>query len=322
MGAHQGMVIRVLLITGQPPWIAPLITQVRRRREVTLIGHHGTLGAAKSDLISLAPDAVVIDTPFLSRPELSIFLSTAQQLGVQVIALGHCNEPGVTVLPAAPTALAILGAVMGATASSHPVAPRRRETNDVKALFLIGCSTGGVEALHEVLPALPADCPPTLVVQHTSLTFGGNIVRQLKQVCRAEVVYMQETTPLRHGQIVLAAGLSDHMVLSRDQPLRVELQAGDPVSGHRPAIDVLFRSAVPHARNCAAALLTGMGADGAHGLLQLRRAGARTVAQDAATSVVYGMPRVAWETGAAEDQVPLKRVAQWLQRAVAPRMSV
>jgi two-component system chemotaxis response regulator CheB len=187
--------------------------------------------------------------------------------------------------------------------------PRTQGSGNGGKLILIGASTGGVDALVTVLSAFPANCPPTIIVQHTGKGFGAGLVQLLGLRCPARVVSCRDGLELTQGMVCIAAGSPGHAALAGSKPLRMTLADGDPVSGHKPSIDHLFLSALPVARRVVAALLTGMGSDGAKGLLALRKAGASTLAQDAASSVVYGMPRVAWENGGAEVQVPLNRIA-------------
>jgi two-component system chemotaxis response regulator CheB len=159
-----------------------------------------------------------------------------------------------------------------------------------------------------VLSSFPADCPPTVIVQHTSNGFGAGLVQLLSVRCRARVVACQDGLELTPGVVCVAAGFPGHAALANLSPARMSIVPGAPVSGHRPSIDHMFMSAVPAARQVVAAVLTGMGADGAAGLLSLRNAGAKTMAQDAQSSVVYGMPRVAWENGGAERQLPIDKI--------------
>ncbi|MBS0124960.1 CheB methylesterase domain-containing protein [Thetidibacter halocola] len=193
-----------------------------------------------------------------------------------------------------------------ARASSKGSTPRQTEdSGPYDRLILIGASTGGVDAVLTVLRRFPPDCPPTLIVQHTGRGFGESLVRLLDQQCAPTVLLGDDERTLRRGHVIVAAGLSAHMALTADRPLRVEPMPGDPVSGHRPSVDALFRSAVPVGQRIVAALLTGMGRDGAEGLRALRAVGARTFAQDEASSVVYGMPRAAVEMGAVERSLPI-----------------
>lgn len=183
------------------------------------------------------------------------------------------------------------------------------------ALLLIGASTGGVDALSRILSRFTADCPPTVIVQHTGIGFGESLARLLDRQTAARVVFARPGLTIEPGMVCIGAGVSKHLSLTEDSPPQTRLQDGDLYSGHRPSIDWMFRSALPHARNVVAALLTGMGRDGAAGLKALRDVGARTFGQDEASSVVYGMPRAAWEMGAAQQQVPLDQMADALLEA-------
>ncbi len=184
-----------------------------------------------------------------------------------------------------------------------------------KKVILVGSSTGGVEALRKLLVNFPADCPPTLVVQHTGKNFGTGLVSLLDRISPAKVVTADDGMTLEAGHVYIAAGQTRHMGLSSRKPYRIQMKQGGPISGHQPSVDALFSSAAPIARDCVASILTGMGQDGAKGLLELRKGGASTFSQDQQSSVVYGMPRVAWEMGASQKQIPLDRMAGTLLQA-------
>jgi two-component system, chemotaxis family, protein-glutamate methylesterase/glutaminase len=178
-------------------------------------------------------------------------------------------------------------------------------------LIAIGASTGGVEALHHLLPAFPDNCPPTLIVQHISAAFAPAMAERLNGKCAARVQLAEPGIPLQPGHIYIAPGNDRHLVLSASDRLVTRMMPGDPVSGHRPSIDRMFDSvAALLGPSAVGILLTGMGADGARGLLAIREAGGRTIAQDEATSTVYGMPRAAAELGAAQKILPLPRIAE------------
>ncbi|KUF12821.1 CheB methylesterase domain-containing protein [Pseudoponticoccus marisrubri] len=179
-------------------------------------------------------------------------------------------------------------------------------------VILIGASTGGVDALITVLSDFDRNCPPTLIVQHTGTGFGASLADLLDRQSAATVRLAGSPAPLRRGEVTIGAGLGEHLCISPDPPLRLCLQPGPPVSGHRPSVDMLFHSAVRLGTRISAALLTGMGRDGAEGLKALRDAGALTVAQNEASSVVYGMPRAAVELGAAQITLPLDRIGKAL----------
>jgi two-component system chemotaxis response regulator CheB len=190
-----------------------------------------------------------------------------------------------------------------------------RPNTSFKKIILIGSSTGGVEALRSVLVGFPAQCPPTLIVQHTGKNFGQGLVSLLDRVCAAKVVQAEDSMNLEVGHVYVAAGQCRHMGMTQRKPMKTRLKEGPPISGHMPSVDALFTSAVPYGKDVVAAILTGMGQDGAQGLLELRNAGATTFAQDEKSSVVYGMPRVAWENGGAQKQVSLARMAGALLQA-------
>ncbi|PCD76928.1 chemotaxis response regulator protein-glutamate methylesterase [Pseudothioclava arenosa] len=176
--------------------------------------------------------------------------------------------------------------------------------------LLLGSSTGGVDALETILGAFPENCPPTLITQHMPASFLASFAGRLDKRFRPRVCLGTHCAQLTPGTVYLAPGGAYHLALSQGGPLQCCLVSGDKVSGHRPSVDVLFKSAIPHAARAVAVLLTGMGRDGAEGLLRLREAGGHCAAQDKATSIVYGMPRVAKERGAAEVVLPLERVAE------------
>ena len=176
-------------------------------------------------------------------------------------------------------------------------------------MLAIGASTGGVEALIEVISCMPANCPPTVITLHMPTPFTKSFARRLDGLTRANVTEATEGAPLNVGQIYLAPGSLSHFAISGKGQLRCALQSGEPVNGHRPSVDVLFNSvaAVCGAR-AVGVILTGMGRDGASGLLTMKKAGARTLGQDEASCIVYGMPKVAFEIGAVGKQLPLGKI--------------
>ncbi len=177
-------------------------------------------------------------------------------------------------------------------------------------VVVVGASTGGTEALRALLEAMPPDAPGLAIVQHMPEYFTAQFARRLDQLCRIEVKEAAANDRLVSGRALIAPG-NRHLVVRRSGAhYFAGLEDGPPVSLHRPSVDVLFASAARACGpNAVGVLLTGMGDDGADGLLQLRQAGARTIAQDEATSVVFGMPREAIARGAVEEIVPLPRIA-------------
>lgn len=184
----------------------------------------------------------------------------------------------------------------------------------------IGASTGGTEALRMVLEAMPPDGPGMVIVQHMPEVFTRAFAARLDQTCRIEVKEATNGDRVLAGRALIAPG-NRHLVLRRSgSHYAVEVTDGPLVSRHRPSVDVLFRSVAQAARaNAVGILLTGMGDDGANGLLEMKRAGAVTIAQDEASCVVFGMPKEAILRGAVRDVLPLSRIPAALLVAAAGR---
>lgn len=185
-------------------------------------------------------------------------------------------------------------------------------------LVAIGASTGGTEALRSILTALPATAPAIVIVQHMPETFTGAFARRLDGLCALEVREAAQGDMVQPGLALIAPG-NRHMLLKRTgRGYQVSLHDGPCVSRHRPSVDVLFRSTAQQAgANALGVILTGMGADGAAGMAEMRAAGAATLAQDEASCVVYGMPREAVALGGVQRQVALANIAAQIM-AFAP----
>jgi two-component system chemotaxis response regulator CheB len=198
---------------------------------------------------------------------------------------------------------------IGSPASAAPAKPRRTGGAQRDVVVAIGASTGGVEALFNVVSALPDDCPPVLVVQHMPAAFTTSFAQRLDRECQVHVVEAADAMPLAAGTVYIAPGGERHMTLLGGANRRIRLFSGEAVGGHRPSVDVLFDSMAALGSGAIGAILTGMGADGARGLLAMRNAGARTFGQSRDSCVVYGMPRAAAEIGAVEKEIGLAAMA-------------
>ena len=202
-------------------------------------------------------------------------------------------------------------AVLPARARAH--LPARTDR-----VIAIGASTGGPEALRVILEALPPTCPGTVVVQHMPEGFTRAFAQRLNASCRIEVKEAADADRVLEGRVLIAPGNRHLLLVRTGTHYAVKVTEGPLVSRHRPSVDVLFRSVAQAAgANAVGVLLTGMGDDGAQGLLEMRAAGAATLAQDEETSVVFGMPREAILRGAAEDVVGLPEVAGRLLKRAA-----
>lgn len=183
--------------------------------------------------------------------------------------------------------------------------------NTTDKVVAIGTSTGGTQALETVLTQLPATCCGIVVVQHMPEKFTAMFAQRLNDLCQMEVREARNGDRVRSGLVLIAPG-GLHMQLKRSgAQYHVEVLDGPPINRHKPSVDVLFRSVSRVAgRNALGIIMTGMGDDGARGMLDMRNAGAKTIAEDEATCVVYGMPREAVRLGAVDKQVPLHDIHQ------------
>jgi two-component system chemotaxis response regulator CheB len=191
--------------------------------------------------------------------------------------------------------------------------PRRRPTQKLAAerIVAIGASTGGTEAIKEVLTRLPKDMPPVVIVQHIPKAFSGAFAARMDAVCDITVCEASDGQPVLPGHAYIAPGDMHLLVAPGTSHYQCRLSGADPVNRHRPSVDVLFRSVAQAAgRNGVGVILTGMGRDGAAGLKEMLAAGAATIAQDEASSVVWGMPGAAWEIGAVQSLHPLTQIAE------------
>jgi two-component system chemotaxis response regulator CheB len=199
------------------------------------------------------------------------------------------------------------------------VQPIKRSTEHLEgeaatSLVLIGASTGGVEALKEVLMRLPAEIPPILIVQHMPAGFTRSFAQRLNDLCAFNVKEAEHGDPIRSGTVYIAPG-GRHMRISGNNSPQIELTDDPPVNRFKPSVDTLFESAkAVRSKRRVAVILTGMGNDGAKKLLELRESGVQTIGQDESTCVVYGMPRAAFELGAVEHVVALPRIADQIIR--------
>jgi two-component system chemotaxis response regulator CheB len=200
-----------------------------------------------------------------------------------------------------------------------PPADNRPVLQTTERLVAIGTSTGGTQALETVLTGLPRVCPGLVIVQHMPEKFTAAFAARLDGICQISVKEAQNNDRVVPGRALIAPG-GRHMMLKRSgAQYFVEVRDGPLVNRHRPSVDVLFRSVARHAgANALGIIMTGMGDDGAAGMLEMRQAGARTLAQDEESCVVFGMPKEAIKRGGVERTVSLPLIAREIQ-AVAPR---
>ncbi|MEK6745845.1 MAG: chemotaxis response regulator protein-glutamate methylesterase [Pseudomonadota bacterium] len=190
-------------------------------------------------------------------------------------------------------------------------ADKRLRTVSPKApkLIAIGASTGGVETLSEILPYLPNNCPPIVIAQHMPPVFTASFAKRISTLCSFPIYEASEGMALKSGMGCIAAGGTQLKIIRKASGLACRVTDDPPVNNHKPSVDVTFDSVVEAVgENTLGIILTGMGKDGAEGLLRLRQAGAHTIGQNEATCVVYGMPHAAYKIGAVAEILPLYNI--------------
>lgn len=338
------MTIRVLVVDDSAMMRALISRKLNAEDDIEVIGCAHDAMDARQRIKQLNPDVVTLDIEMPGMDGLSFLEKIMTLRPTPVIVVSGSTRAGTQA-----TARALqLGAVNCYAKSTRErsikdddggelarlvreaskidmtnVAPSKRPAGPTTAppdthartrpdLIAIGSSTGGVEALNKLLCNFPADCPPTLIVQHVNATFAPAIAQTLDKIAAPRVELAQTDTILRPGLVLLAPGELKHLEVATagSQGYRAVLRDGDLVSGHRPSVDRLFASAAKHVGERAlGVILTGMGEDGARGLLAMVKTGAHTIAQGQESCVVFGMPRAAIALGAAKSVVPLDHIA-------------
>ena len=323
-----------MLIVDDSSTMRSKIRRVLTEGGIEVVGEAANVAEAHGAIAALRPDVLTLDVEmpgmggleFLAglmaeQPMPVVMISSYTRAGadatIRALELGAVDcvgKPRADDLGAFDHLATIVRAARGARprpigTSSVAVPPRFRPSGRVLA---VGASTGGVEALLAILGGFPANCPPTLITQHMPAAFTASLAERLDRGCAARVSEARDGAPLVPGQVYLAPGGVAHLELAGEPGAAwtCRLRAAPPVNSHRPSVDALFTSVAAAAGAMAVGIiLTGMGRDGAQGLLAMRQAGGRTFGQDEESSVIYGMPRAALELGGVQTQVPLSAAA-------------
>jgi len=331
--------IRVLVVDDSAVVREVLVRELSRQPDIEVVGTAPDPFIARDKIVRLAPDVMTLDVEmprmdgitFLHkvmahRPVATIVVSSLTPKGgdmaMEALEAGAVDvlcKPGAayTVGDLVPLLVEQIRAASRVRFDllrpkvAPPPARKLALTRTTNCIVALGASTGGTQALERVLTSFPANCPGTLITQHMPPEFTRSFAARLDRVCAMDVREASEGDTVIPGVALVAPG-NYHMELRRSgAQYVVALHQGERRHFQRPAVDNLFESVATYAgRNSVAALLTGMGADGAEGLLRIREAGGRTFAQDQATSIVWGMPGEAVKRGAAEEVLPLDRVAE------------
>lgn len=341
--------IRVLVVDDSALVRKILTTGLSSDPQIEVVGQAADPYRARDLMVELHPDVITLDVEmprmdgvtFLKRfmpimPIPTVVISALTQTGKNIMiealeagAVDVLAKPTVGLTDGLPIMLDDIRQRVKAAARVRVAHFARKDRpNPVESapavlgdttdrVIAIGASTGGVPALGAILPAFPADAPGIVIVQHMPAGFTATFAERLNAACRMRVKEAEEGDRVLPGLILIAPGSHRHMTLVRSGgEYRIKMRDGPAVNYSRPSVDVLFEAVAKEAGcNAAGVLLTGMGKDGAAGLLAIRRARGRTFAQDEATCAVFGMPRAAQELDAAEQMLPLARIPSALVAA-------
>jgi two-component system chemotaxis response regulator CheB len=333
------MTVRVLVVDDSATMRGIISATLRADPKIEVVGQAADPREAREAIKVLHPDVITLDIEmpnmdgleFLDkimrlRPTPVIMVSTLTQEGadsaLRALEIGAFDCVAKPTSGNADSFNSLPEKVKAAALAKHRLRPPQATMNGQAPgytpdgrVIAIGSSTGGVEALITILSQFPENCPPTVISQHMPATFTRSFADRLHKLCRPKVAEASDGAPLATGQIYLAPG-DAHLEVTKSSVPRCRLSRAEKVNGHRPSVDVMFRSVTQSfGANTVGVLLTGMGRDGADGLLALRKAGAETIGQDENTSVVYGMPKAAFEIGAVVYQLPLERIAARVLKA-------
>ena len=345
--------IRVLIVDDSALMRKALTEALEKSLDILVVGTACDAIIAKEKIPQLAPDVLTLDIEMprmnglsflkslMADSPLPVLIVSSQIPASQNAAVEALQNGAIEVVPKpqsgsgwAEFGVALAAKVRAAagtrpkrgingsrTARLWPPSLESASSPD-RSLIAVGSSTGGPEALTELLMGLPANCAPIVIAQHIPSGFSRALAERLDRECAMEVKEAQEGDLISPGRVLIAPGGLHLTVRRSGGVLRAALQDGPPVCYQRPSVDVLFRSVTEvGAREAVGVVLTGMGNDGADGLLRMRNAGARTVVQDQGSCVVFGMPRAAIEAGAAERIMPLQEIAPQLLKWMRPYSS-
>jgi len=337
------MPIRVLVVDDSVLFRTKIQLTLSKDPDINIIGTAVDADDALRRILELKPDVVTLDVEmpkvngieFLKTliPQHPIPVVVVSSLPINALdamsagAVDYVKKPTEATPEAAALFFEELGAKIKIAASAKVrkiptlnsvslmsrISASSTITADKRDIIAIGASTGGTEAILEVVKNLPPTTPGIIIVQHMPASFTSLYAQRLNKVCKMSAIEASDMVRVEQGKIIVAAG-EFHMTLKKDEKgYYIRSQRGEKVSGHCPSVDVLFDSVADTAgRDAVGVLLTGMGADGAQGLTKMKNAGAYTIGQDKDTCVVYGMPMEAYKRGGVVRQLPLDRIADEL----------
>ncbi|MAW98817.1 MAG: chemotaxis response regulator protein-glutamate methylesterase [Sphingomonas sp.] len=336
--------VRTLIVDDSPSIRATLAHIFKSDPEIEVVGMAPEPHTARAMIKDLNPDVITLDVEMPGMDGLSFLERIMRLRPMPVVMCSSLTAAGAEVTIEAlrlgavdciakpvggPAELAASAALLcrtvknAARSSARPrvttpppiASGESRKTRFHDMVIAIGASTGGVEALFHVLSSFPENCPPTLIVQHMPAAFTASFADRLDRSCPPKIVEAKHGQPIAPGTVYIAPGGTHHMTLQGGYNGRIRLIESDPIGGHRPSVDALFHSVAQSGAASVGAILTGMGADGAEGLLALRQAGATTFGQSRESCVVWGMPRAAAELGGVQQEISLSSMASTILSA-------
>jgi two-component system, chemotaxis family, protein-glutamate methylesterase/glutaminase len=337
------MSIRVLIVDDSATAREVLTNALKKDKEIEIVGTAPDAYIARDKIVTLKPDIICLDVEMPRMDGITFLKKIMKFMPVPVLMVSSLTQKGAKVTLDALEAGAVdfvakphqniydgiddiekeLIAKVKMVASSNIKARITKRINPIEQIIekkyslanttnkiiTIGASTGGTVALAELIKALPRDIPGVVIVQHMPAGFTDSFAKRLNEISQVEVSEAKDGDIISKGKVLIAPG-DYHMVIRREGgQYKVKLGTGEKVSGHRPSVDVLFNSVSKYAgANAVGVILTGMGSDGAKGLLKMRNSGSRTIGQNEKSCVVYGMPKVANDIGAVEMELPLEQI--------------
>lgn len=338
--------IRVLVVDDSSTIRKILEKILRSDPEIEVVASVGLPSEAEAAIQKFRPDVITLDIhmPEMNGVELlkrympkfpipTVMISSiSMEEGPLVLnaleagAVDYVQKPGANeIATVSPIIIGKVKMAAGARLLVPQERPRVRATNsagpvDFKRMIVIGSSTGGTEAIKEVFVRLPDQIPPILVVQHIPSVFSKALAERLNSLCPFSIVEGKEGETVEPNKIIIAPGGKQMRIKKSGPGFVIGIDDAEPVNRHKPSVDYLFDSV---AKLCGpevvGVILTGMGSDGAKGLLELKKKGCVTIAQDEASCVVYGMPQAAFKLGATQKMVPLLEIPEFLMREVSAK---
>lgn len=327
--------IKVLIVDDSLLFRETLTLEMDKDRGIEVVGTASDPYEARDKIMSVEPDVMTLDVEMPKMDGISFLKKLMPQYPLPVVVVSSDEkkvldalDAGAVDFVAKPNSLRsdkssflneliikikiASSAKVGSFKKDYIVQPVANIDRDLSDMIIaIGASTGGTEAIYTMIKAFPRDMPGIVIVQHMPAVFTKLYAERLNNLCKLEIKEAKNGDLVKPGRVLIAPGEYHMRLFKGNAGYYVTCKIGEKVSGHCPSVDVLFDSVARAAKNkSVGVILTGMGSDGAKGLLTMKKQGAYTLGQDEESSVVYGMPLAAWRLGGVEKQLPLEKIAK------------